>query len=303
MIHKWITGASYCLGEKKCEYGQIKSIEKKLEEYGFSANAEVLGLGYYYKTTDIYKLAYESIAQTLSTAGLSGDSIDSVVFCSSNFHHDLITQNRGFGRILIENGINPKTLICVCGVGCVSLLSGFESASAQMETQDIRRVLIVNIDHIKAKSDSERLIGFALLSDNVSSFILSDEALTGCSFGVSGFYKETNLQQMHDGINIKNCRKIQVIGPAIERAGLDIHDIDKVFGNNIFLPQKKVKEQGYGFSNNQLYLDNVSRTAHCLGSDTLINFSDYMSDRRDWKGNVLLYAEADGHAASLVVSR
>ena len=66
---------------------------------------------------------------------------------------------------------------------------------------------------------------------------------------------------------------------------------------------KQVKELGYGFRRSQLYLDNVPLYGHCLGSVTLINSSDYIEGNSGWVGNVLLHAEADGHAALMLVSR
>ena len=196
MNKRWITGSSYCLGERQCHYSKIENIKELLAEYQLPKNPDYLGLRYYYATNNIFKLIKNSIAQSLLAAGLSGHEIDSVVFCSSYYNDDLITQNRGFPSVLIEHAISPISTVCLSGNGFVSLLSGVEYALMQIEIRDgINRVLVINTDNIKSKYDSDRFVGFAILSDNVSSVILYSECPGNHSFSVSGFYKKRTFSK------------------------------------------------------------------------------------------------------------
>lgn len=303
MRDKWLSGLSYCLGEKKDNYTNISGLENILAEHKLPYIPEILGLGDFYKTDDIYSLLTKSIGNTLGQSSISEQEIDCIIFSSSNFSHDFLKQNLGYSTSFIKLGINPKSLYCVSGTGCVSFFSACELANSLIESEGFKRVLIVNIDYEEIVDDRARFVGYAILSDSVTSVILSREMETPGDFRILSFRKTINVEHMNKRININNNGMVSdVIKLICDDSKIALTDLTRVFSNNIFLSVKVMKEMALGFCKEQLYLENISRTGHCLTSDPLINMSDYLNQTTDTTGLYLLYSEADGHASSLLLS-
>jgi 3-oxoacyl-[acyl-carrier-protein] synthase-3 len=61
-----------------------------------------------------------------------------------------------------------------------------------------------------------------------------------------------------------------LLGPA----GLSLGDVAALLHVNLFRPLLVMKERQAGFREDQLFLDNITRTGHCFAADPLINLVD-----------------------------
>ena len=303
MAELWLTGAAYQLGGQSIEPGDLPSLPEALLEKKLPNDLKLLGIGKFHRIVDLYGDIEKSAAKTLAKSDLSGEDVDCVIFCSSRFHHDASAQNKGYARALIANGIAPRSLFCISGTGCVSVLTGINLAKTLAFQKGLENFLVVNIDFVEEQDDMRRVCPHALLSDGVSSVVVSRNRRHETSLRLQSFVEKTDVQKMRDGIQLKDFASGRdVIAACLRDAEYPIERVEKILSNNIFLPLKKIKESAHGFSEAQMYFENVARNGHCYASDILINLSDYLESNTEPSGGFVLYSEADGHTACLLAS-
>jgi len=300
----WLTGPAYELGERRMSHADVPDFSTGLIVLGLPPKPEFLGIGHFHKMEDLYGTISRSIAKTLERSELAAADIDAVLFCSSQFHHDATTQNRGYARVLQSQSIAPTAMYCVSGTGCVSLLSGLQLAAGLIAARGFRAVLVVNYDQADPSDDLGRICSHALLSDAVASVVLSSRRATPRDLCLQGYTDGTDASQMASGVRLQDvARGRQAIQSCAEISGERLSAVEKVFSNNIYLPMKRMKELSYGITPQQLYLSNVTRKGHCFSSDLLINLSDYLDERPAASGSFVFYSEAAGHIGCLLAGR
>lgn len=292
----WLAGAAYTLGEETRACAELADLPAHMAARGVPYVPQLLGLGEYHTTRDVYQLATSAVQQTLERAGVGPDAVDSLVLSAATFRHDFDTQKLGVGRLLLQLGIAPRAVYAVSGSGCAAAVNAIDLASTLVGRGGLRRILVVNIDHVEAESALDRCIGYAFVSDSAASVLVS---VTEGGSALLASSRRIDAQQMREGIRLNaKDNGAEVVAELGERAG-GLVNVDKLLGMNTFLPVKKARERALGFSARQLYLTNVPRTGHCLGADALINWIDCSATSAT--GPRLLYAEADGHACGLLV--
>lgn len=300
MKNKWLSGVSYALGEKQRSFKDLIDHQALLSACGLPNVPTMLGLENYFTTDDIYALASLAVAQTLKKTGISPQTIDCVILSSSKFNDGFDLQNKRLAEILTGHSIAPHSVFCVSGTGCVAALSALELGVALIDSHHSTNVLVVNIESLA--NGHGRFIEYALISDSAASVILSAGQVSSNSVEVIGYQKYTDTGQMLDGMKLENSgRNAEFVKAMLETCNVDSGEVRKILANNILLPLKTVKERSFGFSSRQLFLGNVPRIAHCLGCDSLIGLADFLEKAADPQGTCLLYGEADGHAACLLI--
>jgi 3-oxoacyl-[acyl-carrier-protein] synthase III len=168
-----------------------------------------------------------------------------------------------------------------------------------------RNVLIVGVEAFAAGRDSERLLSHALISDAAVSMIVSDrhEPISDApEFEIVGAVIASDVAEIGGGMSITQSSPDRDFGRnAVQRAGSKQAEITKIFGNNIYLPIKTGREGIVRFSRSQMYLENVRRTGHCLGCDSIINLVDFGPGEAGSRH--ALYAEAEGHRGCVPLLR
>jgi 3-oxoacyl-[acyl-carrier-protein] synthase III len=304
--HVWLAGAAYELGEQRISYAQIDGLQVLFAAQRIPWLPELLGLGAIYKTVDVYRLASASIRKTLTKAGVPGSLVDCVIVSAASVRHDFNIQKVGFGRALLDNAISPHGFFGVYATGCVAVLSAIELARDLVLAQRFHHVLIVNVDHIGSDDDKARFLGYALVSDSAASVLVTDrperQALHHRIVWIS---KQTDVDQMLKGIRWNNADidiGISTISEMQQAGKIACSKLGKILANNTFLPIKKQRERALGFAPNQIFLDNTARIGHCLAADGLIGLVDCEASGTLEPTLQLLYSEADGHAAAVVVA-
>jgi 3-oxoacyl-[acyl-carrier-protein] synthase-3 len=300
MAHEvWLAGAAYALGEEQRSHAALSELPTRMAELKVPYAPQMLGLGGFFKTKDVYALASLSTGQTLERAGLAAAHVDGLVLSAATFRHDFDAQKVGVGQLLLDHGLSVRVVHSVCGSGCASMLNAIQLASVLVRHGEARSLLVVNIDHVTSTSDLERCIGHALVSDSAASVVVSTQQGLTNAHELLGFRRCVDPQQMLDGIRLTGPDKgQQVVTELCAQIG-GVSQVNKLLALNTFLPLKKARERALGFRGQQLFLNNVTRTGHCLASDALLNWVDCEPDASG--APLLLYAEADGHACGLLV--
>src|SRR5262245_41562663 len=168
----WIAGAAYELGEQRCHHLEIERFAAFLAEQNVDYRPNMLGIGTFHRTADIYDIAERSVSATLGRANVSASAIDCVVVSSSNFRHDFAVQNRGLADVLLKNQLRPRMLHAVCGNGCATMLSSIGLAGTLVQSGTSRSTLVLDIEQLAAKDERQRILPYALLSDCAASLVV-----------------------------------------------------------------------------------------------------------------------------------
>jgi 3-oxoacyl-[acyl-carrier-protein] synthase-3 len=305
MLKKYLSGLAYSLGEERRDYTDIDEFDAAAEAAGLPNLPDVMGFGSFFVTRDVYQCASTAIGKSIAQTNIPPDAIDQVVFCSSAFKERTFSdRNVKIGRVLRNWDIKPKRISGVSGTGCADVLSAIDIACAMLDRGSANNVLVVGVEAFLAGSDRERVMSHALISDAAISFLVS-HASGGASdparFEIIATEIASDVGEIGGGMSITpSSPDRSFIRNALQKSNTEQSDIDKVFGNNIYLPIKTSREGIVGFSAAQLYLENVERTGHCLGCDSIINLVDFGAAAAG--GRYVLYAEAEGHRGCVALS-
>jgi 3-oxoacyl-[acyl-carrier-protein] synthase-3 len=295
----WLAGAAYELGEHRIPHDRIDGLRALFEARQLPLMPAILGLGDVYRTDDVYRLASASIGKTLAKAGLAGAQVDCVIASAASFRHEFDAQKIGYGGALHDHAIQPRAFYAVCGTGCVAVLSAIELARDLVGCQRFGCVLIVNVDHIASTDDRARFIDYAMVSDSAASVVVVGQPEPAARHRVVALSTRTDVEQMRHGIRWNSADiGTQTIACALQTAQIQLADLDKVLATNMFLPIKKHRERALGVAPGQQFLANLPRFGHCLAADALIGLVDCETAEPRLR---MMYSEADGHAAALIV--
>jgi 3-oxoacyl-[acyl-carrier-protein] synthase-3 len=306
MAKKYLRGAAYALGEERRSYTDIVGFERAAQARKLPILPEILGFGAFSVTRDVYQCASISVGKSLALAKLTPSSIDQVIFCSSSFKERTFSErNVKVGKLLKNWDIAPQRISGVSGSGCTDVLSSIDIACATLDLRSAHNVLIVAVEAFSVENDSERVLSHALISDAAVSMVVSDRsehASTAPEWEIMGCEIASDVGEIGGGMSItQSSPNRDFIRNAVERAGSKQTEIAKIFGNNVYLPIKTGREGVVGFSRSQMYLENVRRTGHCLGCDSIINLVDF--GRGEAGSRYVLYAEAEGHRGCATLLR
>jgi len=219
-MNRYLHSAAYCLGEVEIHYSKLANYESKLKQMRIPLAPEV-GLGCIRMTTDVYALMRRSIATTIAQFGVRPHTVKHVIYCSSHFGDRFARRKENMATALIENGINPRNIRGVSGMGCTDLLHGLEIASNMLNVGESQSVLVVGIEEIAEKNPLARLRDYAIFSDAAVSFIVSNSP--GPS-GLSATYKSVAhestalLAEIGVGMPISNAKAYaQCIGDVLKK--------------------------------------------------------------------------------------
>lgn len=306
MVRKYLRGAAYALGEEQRHYSEIPDFEAAAKLKQLPVLPELMGFGSFFVTRDVYERASTAVAKVMEADRISPETIDHVIFCSSSFKERFFSERNGkFAKVLRTCGIAPRRISGVSGSGCVDVLASMDMACNLLELGVAHNVLIVAVESFLSATDSERLLTHALISDAAIGLVVSDSrgaARSGPEFEI--FAKEigSDVADIGSGMSItKSSPNRAFVRNVLEGVGKSQAQVTKLFGNNVYLPIKSGREGIVGFTRPQMYLENVRRTGHCLGCDSIINLVDFGPGQ---EGNsYVLYSEAEGHVGCVALQQ
>ncbi|WP_228979355.1 3-oxoacyl-ACP synthase [Streptomyces sp. DH12] len=268
-----LCGPAYVLGEQDADHTTLAGLTERARELGMPPKASLWGWGRVRRTEkDLESLAVESGTATLRACGADPGSVDAVVLCSTRFPGGPVTHGTFVERVLRGLGVGDAAFTGVTLNRCTNLLVGIRTAQALVAAGHHRRVLVVTTD--KITDESVRMEGYALFSDGAASCLVSDEPLGPGAYEIVGgsSAQDTGALDWSHEISADLARTVneRILGAL----GMTVDDVDGVLHPNLFRPVVVLKERQAGFAQEQLFLDNVTRTGHCFAADPLINLVD-----------------------------
>ncbi|KJY42532.1 3-oxoacyl-ACP synthase [Streptomyces sp. NRRL B-1568] len=269
----WLSGAQYVLGEIEAPHTDIENLADRAREFGMPPQAKLWGWGNIRRTgRTLEELAVESGRAVLAAAGIAAESVDGFVLCSTRFPGGPRTHGAFVAAIMEGIGLGDAAFTGVTLNRCTNLLAGVRLAQALVAAGHHRRVLVVTTDRID--DESERMENFALFSDGAAGCVVADAPLGADSYAIEGSAtaQRPGSLDWSNEISPELSRQVneRLLGPLEMKTG----DLDGVLHPNLYRPVVVLKERQAGFSQEQLYTDNITRFGHCFAADPLINLVD-----------------------------
>ncbi|MDT3395182.1 3-oxoacyl-ACP synthase [Streptomyces sp. B1866] len=266
-------GPAYVLGEQDADHTTVTGLIERARTFDMPVKASLWGWGRVRRTAkDVETLAVESSAATLRGCGAEPESVDGLILCSTRFPGGPVTHGRFVERVLRGLGVGGAAFTGITLNRCTNLLVGIRTAQALVAAGHHRRVLVVTTDRVT--DESVRMESFALFSDGAASCLVSDEPLGPDTYEIVGGASAQDpdaLDWSHEiSADLARIVNERILGTAGMKAG----DVDGVLHPNLFRPVIVLKERQAGFTQDQLFLENIGRTGHCFAADPLINLVD-----------------------------
>ena len=299
----FLHGPQYALGEESVDHASIAGFDERIAELGLIPNAELWGWGTFRRSArSLEQLAIDSGTATLRAAGMAPSAIDALMVCSTRIPGSSEEHGRFVETVIRGLGLGDVPYYGQTLNRCVNLLAALDLASAFVAAGRYRRVLCVTTDRVG--DEAERMAGFAVFCDGAASCVVSADEdgpdgyrLLGCATAQDTATLEAGNEISSDLARTVNDR---LLGPQ----GMKVGDVDGLMHLNLFTPLVVMKERQAGFSADQLYLANISRTGHCFAADPLINLVDRRAAgqvRSD--GHYVLAASVPGARAGVLIRR
>jgi 3-oxoacyl-[acyl-carrier-protein] synthase III len=301
MKTKYLRGAAYALGEHECKVTEIPGFSELCRSRKLLLTANVMGFGSYFASDDIYARAADSVRETLRITGIAAETVSHVLVCSSQFAGSFFERNRRLSTVLESNGLSPRVVRGITGCGCSDFLASIDLACIFVELGSAENVLVVALEAASCE-ERERVLNYAILSDAAVSVIVTNQRpVDDAGFEIVERAVVSSVCDIGKGMAVAGLSIDKPFASTVIGGGsLDLSKVTKVFGNNLFLPVKAGREAVAGFTRAQTFLDNVARTGHCLGCDSLIGLVDY--GVRTPEGFRMLFAEAEGHVGYVLLN-
>ncbi|HDI2995302.1 hypothetical protein OHW01_12190 [Acinetobacter baumannii] len=299
-----IKGLNYSLGK-------IESIDKVINNPDLLSKLRNKGLETFSNSElTPAELAYLSINKTIESAGIDPKDIEVVVYASTSFWRKNFYTEYDIAWLMHTLKLENAFPIGIFLPGCANAINALHVAVNLVKADNYKNVLVVTTDKVNPESNDYRLMkpDISILSDAASSFIVSCE--NDIDFKVDSIYHHSfphmwNLDYEHDFVAnlVATFKGSQIaIENILKKSSLDYSEISKIFMNNYNIPVIEMIGKKCGFSENQIYLNNVKKIAHAYASDTLINMKDHIDSinigknehflllgtgHKNWAGTVL----------------
>jgi 3-oxoacyl-[acyl-carrier-protein] synthase III len=299
----FLHGPRYELGEEEVDHTGIAGLDERIAQFGLAPNPRMWGWGTFRRTTrSLEQLAIASGAATLRAAGMEPSSIDALILCSTR----IPGPSEGHGRFL-------ETVITGLGLGdipyygqtlnrCVNLLAALDLASAFVAAGRYRRILCVTTDRVADEAD--RMAGFAMFCDGAASCVVAADEHGPDAYRLLACATAQDTAQLDGAHEISSDLAREVNDRLLTPQGMKLGDVEALLHLNLFIPLVVMKERQAGFSAEQLYLENISRTGHCFAADPLINLADRAAAGQvHADGYYLLAASVPGSRIGVLLQR
>lgn len=301
-----LSGISYQFGELTENYDQASGYLETITTSNLPEHPTMWGWGQYHKTDDPYHLALQAARSSLNKAKVLATDIGLTIFACSYFpdkNNDLYYST---GKLLKKLELFNSKVEGATLMGCATLLNTIGRASALVHSGEYKNILVVGID--KLPDEYNRFWDYALFSDSAAACIVSlkdreplekDSALC-----IRSFHSGIDVDEIIDGVKFKSKQPLhcRVIKEHLEKEGMKISEIKKVFNNNVYLPVKRQKDTMVGFKKNQSYDVNISTHGHCFSNDSLINYDTFSRNYDLLKHERILFqADGNGCCATLML--
>jgi 3-oxoacyl-[acyl-carrier-protein] synthase III len=258
--------------------------------------------GYREDTRSVPEMCMASALQTLDTAGLRPEDIDSVLFASSN--SDVLVEDddeTALFAAMRETGFERGRILGLTLQACSAVGDALKVAGALAEEPDASPILVVVFGQ---KKKTSRLGPQANLvfSDGAASCLVSaregafkicaSEGITNTRLGEMG--RGGSIAQFQGGL----VELREVTQSVCRAAGVSTDEIRAFFGTNAGVGHLHLMAHAAGVPEGRIYEDDVAGYSHVHSCDNLISLRHYSEKNELAPGDVFLLLSWSPHVVS-----
>lgn len=284
MITPRLCAPAYELGERA---EPVAGLPELLADPGIAAELTAPAAGfdtYHWSDAEVTELMALAVGRTLAEARTPGSDIDVVLLATDSLPRDR-TAHRDVAELLGETGIDRATVLSTGLMDCATAMVAVGTAASYVRDGTARNVLVVTGDLADRATGGQRVVagGAAIASDAAASVLVSADA-PGLPVRAMAHHSapELNLgggpqQQLLSRIRAHR----ELFARLTDRSPSGLGTVRGVLPSNFARNVLRLYLSEVGLGGDMLWLGNVGRTAHCLGSDPLINLADRLAQDKD----------------------
>lgn len=282
---------AYVLGESEHRLADAEEVLPAVREALADAGVD----RYWTTAREPWRLAADAVRLSLAEAEVDPADIDVLLYATNSFWDPDFPTNATASALMQEVGLTRAFPVGIHLARCANTQVGLRHAAALIACGQAERVVFVCVD--KAEPGTDRLVSpkisvrtdaaasvLITAADGKGGFAVVDTVLTmDPTLGLID--PEVQFSEYLSGVT---SGLIATVEDLLARSEAEVVDIDALLPNNYNRWITRSMAKLGGFSDEQIYLDNVGRVAHAVAADNLINLRDYTDSRGPAAGDLLL---------------
>ncbi|KPI10580.1 3-Oxoacyl-(acyl-carrier-protein (ACP)) synthase III [Actinobacteria bacterium OK074] len=275
----YLVGCSYELGARSLP---VASLFEGTASAGTADAGPAPGTGFaYYReaTGDLFDLWRPAMERALKASGTAPEDVDTVLFSTESLPRGE-SAHRAVAELMDGLGMRNAYPVTTGFADCSTATAAVGMAAALVRSGGSRTAMVVSGDLVRTVLPEGRVIlgGSAIASDGAAAAVVSREPLGRQILGTA---RHMAWDLVGPGAEHRGQLRAQLAAyrrlfeDLWERTGCTARDVAAVLPSNLAAGTTRIFLGDVGFSAGQIFQDNVSRIAHCLGSDPLINLVDH----------------------------
>lgn len=228
-----------------------------------------------------WELAAESASRTLDEAAVDPGSVDVLLYATNSFWDSSFMSNETISSLMRQVGLTRAFPVGVNLARCANVQACLQQAAALIRGSGMQTVLIACVDKVRPGED--RLVSpkISVVSDAAASVLVSGGSDGAYELLDTVLVMDAELGQVDPEVQFSEYLSgvtrglTETLAGLFERAGCSIDAVQQLLPNNYNTWITRSMAKMAGFSEAQVYLDNVGRVAHAVAGDNLINLRDY----------------------------
>jgi 3-oxoacyl-[acyl-carrier-protein] synthase III len=239
-----------------------------------------LGLSQYATSElDVIELAERVVRRCLDSLALAPSEIDAVIFASDSITDGV---HAGMKQLLCGLHMDRAIPFGVSFADCGNFHAALRTGAALLRAEQLGKVLVLTADRCAQHELRSRIVtpGIGVFSDGASCCVLRHDDLGEFALLQTKQIADWTMMS-HDPGSAPNeyfkasAQGIKTLVSQVLQGAPPGAPPKKVFFNNYNLSVLRSLSSLCGFTSEQMFTRNVSRTAHVYASDNLINLRDY----------------------------
>lgn len=244
----------------------------------------MLGLDKYSKSDLVAsEIAKKSALQTLDQAQIFGEEIDILIYATNSLWNLEGSGLKEIGGLIHDLNLKKAYPIGINLSECGNLQTAIRVATALIKSEKCTNILVITTDKISENTSRIVAPNISVASDGAASFILTSSEKKG-EF-------EVIQTTQHIDVNINYIDPIkqssffleqvmkglkEISDMALLSMGKEPKNFSQLITNNYNMSVTKSICDTLGFDPKQAYTKNISRFAHALAADNIINLYDFL---------------------------
>lgn len=291
----YLTSLGYKLGDSY-PIDEIDELKERAEEELLETLLEV-GLEKYTKSDlSPFEMAKLSIKSSFENASITSNKIDAVIYATSSFWDPSFSSTTEISRLINECNLDNAYPIGLFFSECGNMQIAIRVGSSLIKSQEFKNILVVATDKIGYNQTRMVPPDISICSDAAASCLLSSEIEEGYEVvsttqhmnAAMADIDPTNFEQIEQYLDTAMNGIQQTIHKTMQNTLKTSNDFKQVIMNNYNLSVTQTICKLGGFEYKQVFKENISRFAHALACDTLINLADFSEKNHLDSGDLLL---------------